>query len=318
MIRMGAIVRFIHTHPDESPPMTDPSLRPWNTTHRHAGARAFLLAVLVAAAEAAEAAPAADRVVEDAARELLARSDALRPLLIGEIHGTRETPALLASMLRQGSGRPWLLGLEIPRQEQERIDAFLRSDGGARARATLTGGAFWVREQQDGRSSEAMLQLIDAVRALRHSGRDIHVVCFDDVAEDGDARDRDARMAQALRTALATERHRRAVALMGNYHARIGRGAPWNAQQEFLGWHLRDLSPQSVDVGAPTGSSWVCNPDCGVYRFGADRAPGDGALRMAAQADEKGYVGTLTLPHFTASPPAIEPPAATKKPDPLP
>lgn len=297
--------------------MTDSLSRPWNRTHGRAGARAFLLAVLVAAPLAAEAAPA-ERAVEDAARELLAQADALRPLLIGEIHGTQETPALLASMLRQGSGRPWLLGLEIPRQEQERIDAFLRSDGGARARAALTGGAFWTREQQDGRSSEAMLQLIDAVRALRRSGRDIQVVCFDDVAEDGSARDRDARMAQALRTALATERHRRAVALMGNYHARIGRGAPWDAQQEFLGWHLRDLSPLSVDVGAPTGSSWVCNPDCGVYRFGADRAPGDGVLRMAAQADEKGYVGTLTLPRFTASPPAVDAPAATKKPDPLP
>lgn len=297
--------------------MTDPTLRPCNGTHGRAGARAFLLAVLVAAPLAAEAAPA-ERAVENAARELLAQADALRPLLIGEIHGTQETPALLASMLRQGSGRPWLLGLEIPRQEQERIDAFLRSDGGARARAALTGGAFWTREQQDGRSSEAMLQLIDAVRALRRSGRDIQVVCFDDVAEDGSARDRDARMAQALRTALATERHRRAVALMGNYHARIGRGAPWDAQQEFLGWHLRDLSPLSVDVGAPTGSSWVCNPDCGVYRFGADRTPGDGVLRMAAQADEKGYVGTLTLPRFTASPPAVDVPAATKKPDPLP
>lgn len=292
--------------------MTNPWLHQWTGTPGPGGARAFLLAVLVASPVAADAATP-DRVVEDAARDLLAQTDALRPLLIGEIHGTQETPALLASMLRQGSGRPWLLGLEIPRQEQERIDAFLHSDGGARARAAVTAGGFWTRELQDGRSSAAMLQLIDAVRALRRGGRDIRIVCFDDVAEDGGSRDRDARMAQTLRTALATERNRRAVALMGNYHARIGRGAPWNAQQEFLGWHLRDLSPQSVDVGAPTGSSWVCHPECGVYRFGAERAPGDGTLRMGAQADEKGYVGTLTLPRFTASPPAVEPAAA--KPD---
>lgn len=295
--------------------MTHPWLRPWTAPSGAGGPRAFLLAVLIASPVVAEAATP-DRVVESAARDLLAQADALRPLLIGEIHGTQETPALLASMLRQGSGRPWLLGLEIPRQEQERIDAFLRSDGGARARAALTGGAFWTRELQDGRSSEAMLQLIDAVRALRRSGRDIHVVCFDDLAEGDGAGDRDARMAQALRDALATERHRRAVALMGNYHARIGRGAPWNAQQEFLGWHLRDLSPLSVDVGAPTGSSWVCNPDCGVYRFGADRAPGTATLRMAVQPDANGFVGTLALPRFSASPPAVEAAASTAaKPD---
>ncbi len=162
--------------------MNNPWLRPWTAPPGGGGPRAFLLAVLIASPVVAEAATP-DRVVETAARDLLAQADALRPLLIGEIHGTQETPALLASMLRQGSGRPWLLGLEIPRQEQERIEAFLRSDGGARARAALTGGAFWTRELQDGRSSEAMLQLIDAVRALRRSGRDIHVVCFDDVAE---------------------------------------------------------------------------------------------------------------------------------------
>lgn len=72
-----------------------------------------------------------------------------------------------------------------------------------------------------------------------------------------------------------------------------------------MGWHLRDLSPLSIDVAAPTGSSWVCNPDCGIYKFGADRAPGDGVLRIGKVTDENGYLGTLKLPRFTASPPAV-------------
>lgn len=276
------------------------------TTTRGAGeARAFLLAALVAPAAALAA--GADGWIDDAARDLYARADALRPLLLGELHGTRETPAVLVSMLRQSGATPWLLGLEIPRQEQARIDAFLRSDGGAKARAALLAGPFWTRDLQDGRSSEAMVRLIDGVRALRRGGRDIRVVCFDDAAPAADGRDRDAHMADALRAALIAQKRRRAVALTGNYHARIGRGAPWNAAQEFMGWHLRDLSPLSVDVSAPTGASWICTPECGVHAFGRDHAPGEVALHVAAQADERGYYGTLALPRFTASPPAAKP-----------
>lgn len=286
---------------------------------RTLGSHAFLLATLVCAPLAAESASEPPPAIERAARDLLAQSDRLRPLLIGEMHGSEETPDLLVSVLRQGSGKPWLLGLEIPRQEQARIDAFLGSDGSGPARAALVAGEFWTRQAQDGRSSAAMLRLIDAVRALNRSGRDIRIVCFDDLAAADDGRDRDAHMAAALRAALTAERHRRAIALMGNYHARIGRGAPWNAQQEFLGWHLRDLEPLSIDVGAPTGSSWVCNPECGVYAFGKERAPGDGVLRVNALVDEKGYSASLALPRLTASPPAVaaETPSRKKSAKPL-
>lgn len=165
------------------------------------GARAFLLTALISASLPAEA-ERPDGFLEEAARS--AHADALCPLLVGELRDTWETQAMLASVLRQGGGRPWLLGLEIPRREQERIDAFLRSDGDARARAALARGEFWMREVRNGRSGAALLQLIDAVRSLRRSGRDIRVVCLDDL---GPARgDRDARMAEALRGVLRKER----------------------------------------------------------------------------------------------------------------
>ncbi|MBO9661602.1 hypothetical protein [Dokdonella sp.] len=249
---------------------------------RTLGSRAFLLATLVSAPPAAEAEPR--QAIERAARDLLARADALRPLLVGEIHGTQEIPALLTSMLRQGGDRPWLLGLEIPRPEQARIDAFLHSDGGPHARAALLAGAFWTREAQDGRSSAAMLRLIDAVRALSRSGRDIRIVCFDDRAAADDGHDRDARMAAALRDALSAQKRRRAVSRgAGDHHARGGPGV--KPSQEFPAWPPRDREPLPVDLGA---SSWVCDADGGVYVFGEPRAPGDGARRVDAQAGENG------------------------------
>lgn len=210
MILLGAVVRCINRRHSPLAPMPirhDPLRTP--------GARAFLLAT-----------PAS---LLPAGAELPARADALRPLLVGELHGMQEIPALLTSMLRQGGDRPWLLGLEIPCAEQARVDAFLRSDGGPHARGALRAGAFWTREAQDGRSGTAMLRLIDAVRALNRSGRDIRVVCFDDLAPTGERCD--AHLAAALRDALRAERHRRALARAGDDPVHLDDRA--KPQQEF-------------------------------------------------------------------------------------
>ena len=105
-----------------------------------------------------------------------------RVLLIGELHGTYEFPALVAGIAaesaRQGLGV--LIGVEVPRTEQERIDIFLVSDGSSDSIAALTSGDFWHRppECDDGRSSQAMLNLLCALRALRPN-RHICVCAFD-------------------------------------------------------------------------------------------------------------------------------------------
>ena len=118
-------------------------------------------------------------------------------------------------------------------------------------------------------------------------------------------RDRDAHIAAQLRSALAANPSRRVIVLTGNYHARIGRGAPWNAQQEFMGWHLRDLAPLAINVEAPLGSSWICTPGCGIHSFGKGKSPAAVRLDVTTAPDNNGYMGSLTLPLFTASPPAI-------------
>lgn len=220
MILLGAIVRCInrrHSPPRPMPIRHDPLRTP--------GARAFLLATPASMPPAG----VAPQAIERAARDPPARAGAVRPLLVGELHGTQEIPALLTSMLRQGGDRPWLLGLEIPCAEQARVDAFLRSNGGPHARGALRAGAFWTREAQDGRSGTAMLRLIDAVRALNRSGRDIRVVCFDDLAPTGERCD--AHLAAALRDALHAERHRRAMARAGDDPVHLDDRA--KPQQEF-------------------------------------------------------------------------------------
>src|SRR5262245_33049718 len=97
--------------------------------------------------------------------------------LIGEVHGTHEMPeAMLAVACSAAQHRPVRIGLGIPVAENERIERFLK-DGD---RAELLCGSFWHREFQDGRSSEAMLTLLDQIRRVRQLGVDVGVFLFDD------------------------------------------------------------------------------------------------------------------------------------------
>ncbi|PTL80173.1 hypothetical protein [Vitiosangium sp. GDMCC 1.1324] len=54
--------------------------------------------------------------------------------------------------------------------EQSRLDTYLASRGTPADQDTLLDGDFWRRPYQDGRSSRAMLELVDQVRALRALG----------------------------------------------------------------------------------------------------------------------------------------------------
>jgi hypothetical protein len=74
-----------------------------------------------------------------------------KTLVLGEIHGTREVPAFVASAVCQAvyTG-PVVLGLEMPAQPQ--FDAYLASDGGPQAQQALLAAPFWTAAFQDGRA----------------------------------------------------------------------------------------------------------------------------------------------------------------------
>lgn len=98
-------------------------------------------------------------------------------ILVGEIHGTNEMPAfvsgLLCSLLQ--SGKSVILSLEREVQEQESLNRFITSEGTEADRRALTSHYGWRSKGQDGRSSEAMLALLEDVRKLRKSGHRIGV-----------------------------------------------------------------------------------------------------------------------------------------------
>ncbi|GHA78396.1 calcium-binding protein [Cognatilysobacter bugurensis] len=242
----------------------------------------WLLAAIIAVSGGVSAQPTAatDSGIRDAAQAIHAHAGARRLILLGELHGTREIPELVRVLAtRYADEGPVLLALEMPHREQASLDAYLESNGDADARAALRARAFWQRADtdHDGRRSEEMLDLIDAMRALRGQGRDVALLAYDMAAEaprtDPNARDRF--MAEVARAAHDALPHGRLLVLGGNVHAMLERPGYAPPQMPVpMGAHLRDLQPVSVRIGATAGEFWACRRPRPCAALAVDGEPG--------------------------------------------
>lgn len=231
-----------------------------------------------------------------------------RLTLVGEMHGTRETPALVGAAIEHlaAKGETVVLALEIADREQPAIDAYLASAGTPADRAALLASPHWAQPPHDGRDSVAMFDLIERMRVLRAGGNDIAVAPFD---PDG-LEDRDRGMADRLRALAAGRAHARILVLTGNMHATVA--APeWLANggariepPMTAGRYLHDLDPKSVYVHAASGEFWMCtDDDC------KPQAVGSNATGVVPRLDKsppgQPWHALLILPAVTASPPAV-------------
>jgi hypothetical protein len=235
-------------------------------------------------------------------------------LLIGEMHGTAEAPALVAELAQQLTAQgPLQVGLEIYAQEQQRLDAYLTSTGKPDDRAALLAGAFWqvLAERSDGRRSAATLALIEQLRSLRARNPALTVVAFDDRDFYDPDEDRDALMAGAIRLAHAQKPEVRWLILTGNYHAALS--PPKGAMADGvaidppmpMAHHLQDLGVLAVDLRARSGSFWACmNRICGEQRVTTKAEPSEGVILTALPPGSR-YHLSVELPRYTLSPPVI-------------
>jgi hypothetical protein len=234
-----------------------------------------------------------------------------RILLLGEIHGGVEGPALLgeaacAASLHAGVA---VVALEVPTEEQARLTAFLDSDGTTEDRRALLAGPFWQRSYQDGRSSVALLELLAQLRFLRKAGHDVRVVAFDE-GPVGAGQVRDDAMAAALIAAVdAAPAGAVTLVFAGNVHTRSRVGVPWDAAYRPAGVAVRDRWPQrvvSLLLRAPAGETWMCTSgeeaSCGRHPLGG--VSGDAGHVELFAAPRDGYDGAVQLAAATASPPA--------------
>ena len=237
-----------------------------------------------------------------------------RILLLGEIHGTEEGPAIVgeAACATADEGLPVVVVLEIPHGEQEAIEAFLASDGGEEAIGTLLGREFWQRGYQDGRSSAAMLALIDDLRSLRSAGNAVSVRTIDTDERLPTSQDRDGLLGRGIVEAVETAGSDAVVlALLGNVHSRTTPGVPWDDGYRPAGivvesrWPDRTLSLLFTN---PPGEAWTCDgatPDsCRARALGGSEEGEPGRVELFPTPRD-GHEGSFRLPSLTASSPAV-------------
>lgn len=222
----------------------------------------------------------------------------------GELHGTEESPRFVGDVVCEAARHDRVqLGLEVWDFEQVSLDRYVRSAGGYADRRALLAGAFWATH--DGRSSHAMVALLERVRALRAAGAAIELVAYDGE----DSADRDATMAD--RVAAARDSGAIFVGLSGNAHARRPRGAPWDPDFVSMVAYLiaRGIPVTSLDVSSTGGTMWGCllrepdqAPDCGVHPVRADG--GTTPIGAIGPSRDRAYDGEYAIGPSTASFPA--------------
>lgn len=272
----------------------------------------FLLAnaVLPSVAWAEPVAPSSGCTALPGAAMLL---DDARPdfVIMGEAHGTAELPAAFADLVcaYAASGTPVTVGLEFLPGELPALDAYLASDGGTAARSALLASPAW--SIRDGRASQAIFDLVEALRRMKRVHPDLAVVAFDHPSErPGTSAAREKGMADLL---LAARRSRPAapvLALTGIGHAGKSEWTSFGPPFPAMSQHLPADRTIALSFTATGGEIWGCGratdgaaPECAPrpVTARADHRP----RGVTSGSDRKGFDATISVGGaFSASPPA--------------
>jgi hypothetical protein len=162
-------------------------------------------------------------------------------LLFGELHGTREVPALVAGLLPKLVERGYRgLGLELPRDQYAPLTAW--ADG-----LSDQPPSFFARPSRDGRGNIQVLEMVMTARALG-----LELVCFDQAPEQVAQQwaDRDRWMARNLLEDWSRlPAGAKVVGICGSLHARL-------APEQGLGRLLRKAVSGGQQLW-PSLAGWV-------------------------------------------------------------
>ena len=239
-------------------------------------------------------------------------SEKVRFIVLGEMHGTNEVPAIFAdAVCLTAETRRVVVAVEQPAFEQGAIDDFLSSDGGPAAKRAFLGAQMWHGSMKDGRSSEASFRLFETLRQWKAAGRIAGVVAMQ--PSNFSARPTPAEYEKAMADLVAAAAGPDAIvlALTGNVHARRSE-VPWGDRYLPMAAHLPRESTVTLDVWSAGGEAWNCTgpTTCGPNPLqGPPNARARG-VELGAAGDA--YSGVLHLgAPATASPPQSAEPAPT-------
>lgn len=214
-------------------------------------------------------------------------------ILIGEVHGTKETPRLFSNLVtvaaREKNKRIGV-GLELPILLQRLIDEAVKNNIKIDSfREQLLANPAW-QKIDDGRSSEAMLDLICDTLRLAESQK-VSFFFFDTQINE-----RNETMAQLIGQRVRQQRYDVTFILTGNIHANKAPRHPKKTKTVPMGHWLEEqgFAVHSYDVRYSEGETWACIPECGIHHLKA----------YSGAIDQEGFDGILFVGPIHASPPA--------------
>lgn len=198
-------------------------------------------------------------------------------ILIGESHGTVETPLLVESLLCHSlkSGYKTALALEIYDEDNRYID-FIHSDGGqVSLNALFTGDWMWEGQFTDGRSSLAMLKLLNVARIYKVSNAKIDLITFqagdiyDQKFSDANSRSQAYENKMAENVLSKVDNYDKIIGLVGSVHARRAHYKRGQLSYDLMAFHMPLPESLTFKVVSNGGTAWNCRgpepEDCGAY-----------------------------------------------------
>ncbi|MBZ4416995.1 hypothetical protein [Myxococcus sp. RHSTA-1-4] len=271
-----------------------------------------VLGILAGGAAPRPRAPAADCGTRFEGLERLLQPGAT--VLLGEVHGTQEIPRLLGDLVCQAASRGIgvSVALEMSAENDASFEAWLSSAGKEQDRQRLLSGRVWRSPYPDGRTSKAMLGMLDRLRGFRLRGWRVRVF---GAGLDSPSRSGDTAMALGVRRIREEAPRDLILVLAGNNHTRVD-------AEQAMGGHLRvwGFPLTSLVVTTAGGTVWTCRgPTCGEAPLKSETPDGKPHLDLTpkatsvqggwaeASSSHPAWHGSLFIGHVTASPPAGTP-----------
>ncbi len=239
-------------------------------------------------------------------------------LLLGEMHGTMESPRFVADLLCNvvASGRSAALALQLPEMESGVVSKYLDSEGSKEDRTELLAGARELSLYEDGRFSEAIVGLVESIRDLRAQGGEIELRLF--VPSDVDSLTRqnlstvEWPMAVKVWEAIEELEADLFIVLAGLTHSRVIRGSELNPDYEPMGFILTEWNPKwrllSLALSHSGGTAWMCTTrnvvDCRPVPVTGGGRGDPNSIYIYGEPAETGHNGLYFVGDISHSPPA--------------
>lgn len=244
-------------------------------------------------------------------------------VLFGEIHGTNESPetflTLSCKQLIQ-TDKNLIISLEIHSDLNDRLTIYFNTNGSNDAKMSLLEHSFWTRKtqsdlalltpnvNQDGRSSLAMLNMLDDFRKVKlHYPERIRFELIDGEIDRFKniytSNNRNNVMAENLRLLAKENPNKLIYTLIGNFH-----------NQKNTYENLSHLAPTAKHIGLPYhsvnlmptgGTSWTCSGACGISQ-NMELSTKDIEASILWQKKHGIYDDVIPIGNTTASRPATE------------